>query len=113
MPNLLDGVLSDDANFAFCDADTFGESVVYTTAAGVATTITAVIDRNPPETGDSRVPRPKLTALIRNSATGGVTSIDSGGDTITVALRKGGTPEVLHCGAPLNSDAGCFLVPLS
>lgn len=184
MPNLLDRILADDANFAFCDPDAFAEPVTYvplgvthgtatatlsgggvasiavatggsgyttappvridgdgsgakatatvvggevtaiavdeagsgyTTATVVVGGIYAVVDRNPPAAAPedkSRVPRPKMTALIQNSATKGVTAIDSGGDTVEVAERYGGTARAWSVGAPVRQDGGAFLVPL-
>ena len=113
MPNLLDGVLGDDANFAFCNADEWGESVTYTPLGGVARTITAVIDRDPPADPSGKVPRPRMTALIQRHATRGTTSINSGGDTLTLAYRIGGTAEAFLIGAPIKEDQGAFLVPLT
>jgi hypothetical protein len=114
MPNLLDGVLGDDAHFAFTNGDEFAEQVTYTPVSGVARTIVAVIDRNPPEMQDAngKLFRPKLTALIQNHATRGVTSIDAGGDSLAVALRYGGAAVAHSVGLPLKGDAGCWLVPL-
>lgn len=43
MPNLLDGILSDDGKLAFCSADEWGESLVYTAVGVTHGTGTAVL----------------------------------------------------------------------
>lgn len=113
---LLDDVMASDAA-AFADTDGFGESVVYTPRGGSPLTITAVVYR-----GD-RMPAPGLAAgsvadlivEVRNSSTLGVamSSINTGGDTITVAKRLGGTAEAFQIVEILSHDAGMIRVRLA
>ena len=109
----LDDAMADDAA-ALVDSDVFGESVTYTPLGSSAVTINAVIDRSPPvlRDGSGKLRRPKMTAWIRNHATAGRTSINTGGDTITVAYRKGGTAEAFLVKGPLEQDAAGWLLEL-
>jgi hypothetical protein len=110
----LDDCLTDDAA-AFVDSDVFGESVVYTPRCSPGVTINAVIIRDPPAARDGApgARRPKMLAFIRNHTTLGRTAIDTGGDTITVAYRKGGDARAYQVTGPVNQDAGMWELELS
>jgi hypothetical protein len=180
MPNLLDSILADDAVYAFCDPDAFGERVIFTprtvvhatatvtVAAGAVTAITvvtagsnytvappvliegdgsgatatatvvdgeitaitvtgggenyttatvvvggvyAMVERNPPvDPSVPAAPRPKMVVSLPVAK---VPSVDSGGDTVTVSERIGGTARAFLIGAPVKQDAGVWLVPLA
>ena len=84
MPRLTDAL--DDLTATLVDPETFGEAITYRPRGASAVTINAVIDRNPPVVTDG-VTRPKMTALIRNHATLGRTSINTGGDVIVIDGR--------------------------
>src|SRR5687767_3093575 len=90
------GILDDmqDADGAyFVDLDFGGETVTYNPLGGDSVAIKAVVFRNPPQqvNGSFTAASPCLEIWIRNVATYGRTSINTGGDTITVAAREGGT----------------------
>jgi hypothetical protein len=74
------------------DTDAFGETVTYNPLGGDAASLKAVVFRNPPQqvNGSFTAASPYIEVWIRNHATYGRTSINTGGDTITVAAREGG-----------------------
>ena len=76
----------------------FGETVSYTPAGGEAREITAAVRRQPPGPveGMPAGRGPQLTIAVANDATTGISSseLDTGGDTVTVAVRVGQTPKV-------------------
>jgi len=73
----------------------FGETVSYTPRGGVARNITAVVDREPiqplPESPQGL--RPNVIVWVDNDATTGidVTTLDTGGDTMSFPKRIGDT----------------------
>ena len=107
---MLDDILSDDAALAFCDTDSFGESVVFTPrSTGTARTIKALVTRHPPEAvGRNGVKLPRMEVSVRNHATLGIllTSLNTGGDVLSVAYRKGGTAEEFLVQQPHSQDSG-------
>ena len=115
MANLLDGVLSLDAALAFTDPDTFGESVTYSPKSGTPRTITVVVERYAPQERNG-VMRPFMRVLAQNSSTAGIdaTTVNYGGDTITVAYKKGGTATAyrVHAVQEETHDAGAITVEL-
>ena len=93
----FDDILAADAvNMA---GGEFSEPVIYTPSSpsggNPTRTIQAVIQRNPPATvsGNPNYITPKMIVVVANSATEGIASatMDTGGDTITVAYRPGET----------------------
>ena len=112
--NLLDGVLHLDMALAFTNTDEFGESIVYTTRAGVATTYKAQVFRDPPKKFNDS-PQIKMEVHLPRDTTGtlGPASINSGGDTITVAYRIGQTATVHLVSAPVMQDAAGWVLNLS
>lgn len=112
---ILNSIISDLDAAAFTDPDLFGEEVTYTPRGGEPRTINADVQRDPPVEIDlpgGQARRPKMIVTIRNHATLGADAIDSGGDTITVAYRLGGTAQAHAVGAPLASDEGCWKLPV-
>ncbi|HYE19918.1 MAG TPA: hypothetical protein VEA69_15825 [Tepidisphaeraceae bacterium] len=88
-----------------------GESIVYSPKTGAARTITAIVERHAPEQFDAGGPMfSAITITVRNHATSGIlaTSINWGGDTVTLAATKGGTAAayLLVGPAPISQDAG-------
>lgn len=90
------------------------ESVTFTPRSGSPRTISAQVFRSLPVTvpGASIGNTPALQVFIRRHATLGATSIDRGGDTITVAVVKGRTAEALPVAEIVSEDAGGFLLRL-
>jgi hypothetical protein len=89
--------LADDAA-EFLDA--FSEPVIYTPRTGSPRTVAVLVDRNPPEelpeAQGLRIERVQVTAL--NDVLVGLVpaSLDTGGDTVTVAPRVGGTARPMN-----------------
>jgi hypothetical protein len=114
---LLDDQLDADAE-EFCNTDVFGEAITYTPLNGSAKSINAVVMRGVPEPLESNSETRQqgksinLVVFIRNDATYGVTSVDTGGDKITVARRKGGTAEAINVGQVIEQDAGMWKLRL-
>ena len=111
----LNDIISDYDAESFVDDDVFGESVTYTPVGGVAKTINANVIRAEPfdRNGVPGARRDGLTVFIRNHATLGVTSIDTGGDTIAVAPRYGGAAKTYQVKGPVQQDAGMWRLELS
>lgn len=73
--------------------DRFGEPVVYRPRSGRARTITAIVDRNPPETlanAENAVSQ-AFVVMVANDDQDGIPSrlLDTGGDAIDVSDRTG------------------------
>lgn len=94
---------------AFVNSDDFAETVTYTKTNGNTRQISAVVVRDPPARLDSRgvVVTPRLEVYVANSATTGISGaeLDTGGDTITVAVRPGGIPQALSINLSTASDS--------
>lgn len=90
----------------------WGESVVYTPRAGVARTITAIVDRRPRARMNvaGEVFQPAMVLSFKNSATTGIEPHDSAcsGGTVSVAIRHGDTATTLTipAGNPTLGDSG-------
>lgn len=103
----------DDALRSIADAFNvaFGESVTVTPKGGAARTVTAVVDRNPPESfAGGEVHKPSATFLLKNHATEGITMAETAtGLTVTYDRRYGDATsrrtEQAHL-VPDDSDAG-------
>ncbi len=87
--SLKDSLVSDMTG-VFLNTDDFAEEVIYTNVDGEQRTIKAMVFRDPVQ-NDLNVPQPKLRIIVANDSTSGISSdeLDTGGDTITVAYRKG------------------------
>ncbi len=94
-----------------------GEKVVYKPRDGRPRTITAIVDRQPPEqvsgvdapTWSYRV---KVIANMQAATYGGIelTEINTGGDQIELAPRRGGTVSARTVAVVLESDAGTLVL---
>jgi len=88
----------------------FGEPVVYYPRSGKPRTITAIVDREPPQSGgdfdEHRGPR--FSVEVTNDQQDGIASdcIDIGGDRLEFAQRKGGTAVKMSIVQIENQDAG-------
>jgi hypothetical protein len=86
---------------AFTNPDEFGEEVTYTplmpTASNPIRAINALVIRHPPRPMNASPQwiAPKMMVQVANDATLGITptQLDTGGDTITVAYKMGGTAQ--------------------
>jgi transcription elongation factor len=89
------------------------ETVVYTPRGGDAVSISAVVERMAPGMVGSVGPVPLARLVVRNDATCGIAaaSIDTGGDTVAWAPKKGGstrTSRILQIDPA--TSAGCTVV---
>lgn len=122
---LMDDAMATDDAFAFSADGPFAEQVIYKprvpSVSNPVRTIWAEVNRRPPATpGElSQGLTPRMTIAVRNDPTAGATStgisaqaLDIGGDSINVAIRKGGTlndnrqAEDIMLNEPDQSDAG-------
>jgi hypothetical protein len=114
--SILDGILADDADYAFAgDGAGFSETVTYTPIGAAALSDGAIVFREPPlavpDSGGKFAPQ--LKVFIRMNFGGGLTSIDAAlRDTITVAERQNGAPSVHVIAEVLSQDPGGWLLRL-
>lgn len=93
-----------------CLQSQYGERITYYPRNGNPRTITAMVDRNPPEDGgpfeESRGPR--FVIECENDQQIGIASecIDTGGDRVEFAARKGGPVTKFAVVQLLDDDAG-------
>lgn len=112
---LIDEVLKADAPM-FVDPDiAFGESITYTRRSnGTDYTFNALVIRHSPEDRSRNDSLPYMDIYLVNDATWtkGPGSLDSGGDTITVAYRVGGSSEAQGYTVPLDQDQGMWHIEI-
>lgn len=94
----------------------FGEEIVYKPNGGLARTITAIVNRNPPAilTGAQAGVTPRLTITVENHATRGIAldEYDTGKDLVEIAVRPGKDPEELTIKHPINDDGNAPVFPV-
>lgn len=95
----------------------FGESVVYRPREGMPRTLTAIIDREPPQAViGTEAPTFKYMVTViadRTAATyGGIeaTEVDTGGDKIDLAPRPGNAVSSRQVAVVLQSDHGALVL---
>lgn len=116
--SIFDDIMAADAQ-AVCGGE-FSEAVVYTpsnpSASNPKRTINAVIQRNPPAPLRAAPDYigPRMIVQVANDATLGISSasLDTGGDTITVAYRIGATPIACKLPHPAAMDAAMLTFEL-
>lgn len=79
-----------DSNVMLAD---FGESIVIRPPSGANRTVTAIVERQPPDDQiDARAIAPRIRITLKNSTTAGIASSEAVTDfSIDVAARYGGT----------------------
>ena len=92
---------------------TMGETVVYVPRSGDSRTLSAIVDRNPPQvlsTGGDYV-LPTLSVTVHSDVTTGIlaSEIDAG-DQIQVAVKPGGTVENRTIFSIESEDGGCTVL---
>ena len=95
----------------FTRVDDFGETITYTPRGGVPVQIPAVVRREGPTREREaflNIKPGELFVHIRRHATLGRPSIDTGGDTVTVARRPGETPIELMVRRVIGADSGMW-----
>lgn len=109
----MDDILSEDAAL-FCDPDVMpgGESITYTPKGATPVTINANVFRYGPQAVSGQVIAPHIEIEIPNHATKGRTSINVGGDTVTLPERQGETAITLRVNQILQQDGGMWLLAL-
>jgi hypothetical protein len=112
-------VLANDALVCFTGENDFGEAVVYTKARnGGSRTVYAQVFRQTLEPGPGGgAPQPVITVIVANSSTNGIAAseLDTGGDTVTLAHRTGGTARAYRVHLPAggeHDDPGCLRLEL-
>lgn len=107
---LMDDIAADAATFV----NEFSESVVYRPFGGTARTISALVNRFPPNQlpGVPEASLPSVVLTVRNNATTGISSteLDTGGDRLDVAIRYGETASTREIARLLKSDAGLVVI---
>jgi hypothetical protein len=90
------------------------ETITYEPAGGGSREISAVVDRRQAEPMDglSGGTRPQVELVVRNDATAGIasSSVDTGGDKVQVALRRGDTAQTLRIVDLVNQDAAMIRI---
>ena len=106
-----DQVMTDLRSNVF-NTDEFAETIVYTPKGGVAKSIKAVVTRNPIRLigGSHEFPTKTVDVRIQKDATYGAETIKVSGDTITLPLVVGGTPEELVITRIIKQNAFMWLV---
>lgn len=83
-----------DVNAIFMNEDEFAEPIVYHFRRGGSRSVSAVIDREPPQVFDAagNVATPKYVVTIAQDCNDGVkaSEVDTGGDEITLLKEFGG-----------------------
>ncbi len=105
----FDEMLKDDAA-AFTDTGSgTGEEIVIT-QAGVSRTISATVERHPPDPNQNGHQGRSVWARvsIANDAVLGASSINRLKDTITLALIQGGTAKAIPITEIMDQDAGMW-----
>ena len=98
--------------------DHLGEEVTYTPVIGASRVIVAVVDRDPPAVtspgGVRGRPVPSITITVKNNAEDGVSSstIDLGGDKITVSRRVGEIAQARGIDTIVSQDGGMLILEL-
>ena len=113
--SVFDDQVTDDVQRAFLDADGPAETIQYIPRVGASRYILAVIQRQTPVPlmGTTQDVTAKALVIVANHATRGISSatLDTGGDKIRFALRRGGTAEsfpVKLSKAAETNDPGCL-----
>lgn len=86
--------LAQDAAKTFLNSDEFAEEITYTPKGGTAKVIKAVVNRkriDPASEDAGRILINQCEIFIANDATAGVTSVNKGGDLVSLAEAIGGT----------------------
>ena len=114
---LLDDQLAVDAQFAFTDPDAWAETVIYKKKSGETRTIKGQGSRfSPVLSADGRA-EVQMRFWFLNSSTLGIawSELDTGGDKITVAYRRGGAAKdysVRLPDEPIEQDSGMICLDL-
>ncbi len=108
-------MFSDDAQAALRGhLEGWGETVVYRPRGGVPRPVRALVDRSPPAipVGGMEHVTPQLVVTLEADAVRGVlpAELDTGGDLVEVALRKGGAPEARPITKLLHGEDGATCV---
>lgn len=84
--------LNNDAVLAFLNTGEFAETITYTPKGGTAKTIAALIDRKPVNSvgeDSGRTLLGQIEIVIANDSENGISSINKGGDTVSLPERVG------------------------
>ena len=112
--------LQADFKAVFLDDDLVAEDIVYTPKGGTALNIRGVVHRNPlrqnPERGHPSESGSQsmhdIEIQISRSTVDGVAAVQAHGDTVSVALNYGETPEAFRVAAIINQDPATWRLGL-
>lgn len=105
-----DQLKSDSLN-TFLNTDEFAENIAYTQKGGTAKNIKAVIERkrlSPASEDSGRTLIDQVEIIIANDATYGMTSINKGGDMVSLPERIGGGNITYIVSDILSQDEGLW-----
>jgi hypothetical protein len=116
---LLEDQMAEDA-VNMMDTDGFAETIGYTPVGGVLVDIPAVVRRMTPipNPASGQDIQPRAIIVVANAAPpAGISSasLNTGGDTVTLALRIGGTVETHRVKLPKTmepNDPGCLTLEI-
>ena len=110
---LLSDIMATESLNAFANLDEFGESAVYTTSAGVARTVQVQVFRGITEAipGQSEGYVAPISQVFLPAGQG-ITSIDTGGDTVAIADDIGAPVLTLPVTMVVSQDAGGWMLKL-
>lgn len=100
-----------DAANAILNGDEFAETIAYTPKGGAAKSIKAIVERkriSPASEDTGRTLIDQVEIFIANDATYGVTSINKGGDTVSLPERIGGSNITWSVTDILSQDPGIW-----
>jgi len=107
----LKAQIINDSVSCFLNNDEFAEMITYTPKGGVGKSIRAQVFRRgivPASEDTGRVLQGQVEIYIANDATYGVTSINKGGDTVSLPERTGGVSVTYSVADILQQDEGLW-----
>ena len=111
MGMLDDMIAADAAIFTDSDFSAEVETITYTPHGASPVTLSVQVFREPPRNlGRGQVAGRFLRIFLRRHATLGRMTVDCPGDRVTIAFKKGGTPETKPVAKIESEDAGGFML---
>lgn len=103
--------MKDDVINCLLNSDEYAEIILYTPKGGVAKSIKSIVDRKrilPAGENSGRTLTNQVEIMIANDPTYGVSSVNKGGDTVSLPERIGGTSKSWVVADILEQDEGCW-----
>lgn len=108
--------MSDDVINCLLNSDEMAEAISYTPKGGIAKSIKAIVDRRriiPAGEDSGRTLINQVEIVIANDSTNGVSSVNKGGDTVSLPERIGGSNVTWTVSDILKQDEGCWQLLLT